>query len=553
MACDQTMNSADSRLLRSFLITAGAFLTSLVILYLFLDHREGYGLFDLLRGKHHPPMPASAGSVDATPEKTPGDAAPDPDPAPGPASAPASPASSGTEKTSATDAAPPATEVEDLRLAQSLSRLFNRIVAKVMPSVVSIHTSKQQAYDIVRVDPSGRPRYEDREYHSQPGVGSGIIVSEDGQIITNHHVIRDLDLKNGRDQIFVTIYGEEAPREVSVIGVNRGADLAVLQLKGVNGKKFPTLPWGDSDQITRGDIVLTFGAPFGLTESVTQGIISKTHRRLGEADQFPDYIQTDAAINPGNSGGPLVNLRGEIIGMNWAIYSGQSEVRVFQGIGLALPSNNVRDTFERLIATDRPKGYIGISLMELPEDALEKGAGISAVDMASPADLAGLREGDVITTIDSTPILKAGDAEKCLQRKKVGDRVEFRVSRNLESLPPMQLTVLDVAKTGQPEPLPSELPGLKVRVKDYDLADWGRMLSRGWSHGRRFILVAAVPEDSPVAGKLSPGDVIRGFNGKPTATVEDLLQAMHAAPATEEFSLAVWRDLRTQFELRIKP
>ncbi len=490
---------------RSAAVTFLSLGLALAILWVFTRGRSEYGLLDLLRGRRLP-------TASILPHSDPG----------GDGSA---------------------SQAEHM---EALSREFVSLVRQVLPSVVSVHTSKERAFRMVTVLPDGVDEGE-QQFISQPGVGSGVIVSENGHIITNYHVIRDLDLTSGRDQLYVTLHGEDQPRAVVVVGSSKNADIAVLQLKESKGRTFPALKFGDSDQLHMGQIVLAFGSPFGLAESVTQGIISKTQRRLGDAEEGSDYIQTDAAINPGNSGGPLVNLRGEIIGINWALYSGQSEVHVFQGVSLAQPANDVKEAYENLIHKDRKRGYIGLSLINAPAFGEGKGAQISAMDRGSPAAEAGLKPGDVILKIDDVEIVGAADADKRLQKKNVGESASFAVRRSGEELQPIAVTVAD-ANDISPATAEMAVPALKLSIKDGEVSDFRLLRERGWSHGRQFVLVTQVEKSSPLTGKIQAGDVIRAIDGNLCLTTEEFANSLKASPNGQR-KLNVWRNYQTVFSL----
>jgi S1-C subfamily serine protease len=210
-----------------------------------------------------------------------------------------------------------------LTLLAEIDQATEALCQRVLPSVVSIDTTKNRLTNKIRLDQQMRDHIMDSQVTSEYGIGSGVIVSQEGHILTNYHVVRDLDLSGGQDTLEVRLRGRAEPQIVDLVGSNVKADIAVLKLRNPRGESFPALAWGDSDLMRMGSFVFAFGSPFGLSETVTGGRISNNQRRLGTAGDTNRYLQTDCVINPGNSGGPLVNVAGELIGLNWAIYSDQ--------------------------------------------------------------------------------------------------------------------------------------------------------------------------------------------------------------------------------------
>lgn len=276
---------------------------------------------------------------------------------------------------------------------------FRQAARKAMPSVVNIYTSKQ-------VPVRRNPFFDDllRRYYGEPNgapvqratsLGSGVIASADGHILTNNHVVE------GADEIAVAFHSGETA-EARVVGTDPETDLAVLK---VNAKGLAPIAFGDPGGVDVGDAVLAIGNPFGVGQTVTQGIVSATGRNRLGINTFENFIQTDAAINPGNSGGALVDASGALVGINTAIYS---ESGGSQGIGFAIPVGIARQVMEQIIKTGRvERGWLGIEVREFaPKEGASSGQGvlIAGVLRNGPADYGGIKPGDVVVSINRRPV-----------------------------------------------------------------------------------------------------------------------------------------------------
>jgi Do/DeqQ family serine protease len=292
------------------------------------------------------------------------------------------------------------------------------VAERMVESVVNISTETE-----VQVDPFFGSMFGGDDTQKMAGKGSGVIVTANGRVLTNAHVI------NNADEIKVTLHdGTEVAAKV--IGKDTRADLAVLQLEG----KFPTLkpiPWGDSQGLRLGEIVLAIGDGLGVGKSVSMGIVSAKGRGLRLAE-FEDFIQTDAAINPGNSGGALVNIKGELVGINTAI---ASRTGGYQGIGFAIPTNMAKPIMEALMKDGKvSRGYLGVGIATVsPMMAkkyglgAEKGVLIAGVEAGGPAAKAGLVEGDVVTSINGVEVKTDDALRKVIGNAKPGTSVELQV------------------------------------------------------------------------------------------------------------------------------
>ncbi len=283
-------------------------------------------------------------------------------------------------------------------------------------------------------DPFFRHFFGDRQddafgYRDQraQSLGSGVIVSPDGYVLTNNHVVGD-----ARAEVTVVL-SDKRELKAKIIGTDEATDIALLKIPATN---LPTLPWGDSSKLKVAEWVLAIGNPFQLNQTVTLGIVSATGRSLeGRLAQYEDFIQTDAAINPGNSGGALINARGELVGINTAIYS---ESGGYQGIGFAVPSNLARHVIDDLIHFGEvQRGTIsGISLQPLTTYYADQlgapnahGVLVVRMDRRSESYTAGMRPGDIIVSFDGTPIDDAGQFMRLLSDSKAGTTARLGLFR----------------------------------------------------------------------------------------------------------------------------
>ena len=307
---------------------------------------------------------------------------------------------------------------------------FSDIVQAVGPAVVFIVSEgNDDATDSPRTDPplpSLPLPFPPYEVIPQERSGSGIVIDSNGYIVTNSHVVK------GATEVTVTLSDRRVLRG-TIVGTDPQTDLAVVAVNDTH--PLPSLGWSDSDQVKVGDLVLAIGSPFGLTQTVTMGIISALGRGNVGIVEYEDFIQTDAAINPGNSGGPLVNMDGKLIGINTAIFSqtGSSE-----GIGFAIPSNIAQHVVNSLIQRGSViRGWLGVSIQDMTPALTEafglqtmKGALISQVLTDSPAEKAGLQQGDIIIRYANKPIDNVSQIRNAVAQSQVGTSVDILVVRD---------------------------------------------------------------------------------------------------------------------------
>ena len=449
-----------------------------------------------------------------------------------------------TTETQTQPLAPPAPVVVD-----GVRTSYADVVQKTSPAVVRIEaeikarqsTQQQQFnledfFDMPGQPQERQPQQQQQQPPTQRGLGSGVIVSADGTVLTNNHVVE------GADKITV-LMSDDRTFEAKVVGLDKPSDLAVLKIEAAN---LPFLNLGNSDNVRVGDVVLAIGNPLGIGQTVTAGIISAKGRRTGLSDgnSFEDFLQTDAPINRGNSGGALVNLNGELIGINSQILSSGGAGGGSIGIGFAIPSNMSKSVMEQLVANGKVRrGLLGINIQEITEDNKEffklkdtKGVLISQVTAGSAAEKAGLKRDDVVIAINGEPI----DDRNILRNKVAGTlpgtEIKVKIVRDTQEQEiPVVLGELnpETAKGGQPngnENRQEKSPeggklGLNLQpvspniLKQLELPD-----------DTNGVVVTEVEQSGAAArAGIARGDVILTINRQPITSLDEVQTALDKA------------------------
>ncbi len=439
-------------------------------------------------------------------------------------------------------------------------RDFVDVAKAVMPAVVNIFSTRVgkegQGLHGLFDEPLFRRFFGEefskgRQERRERGLGSGVIVDPSGIIITNNHVVRQAD------EIRVLL-ADKTEYQATLIGTDPKTDLAVLK---VEAEGLLTIPWADSNKLEVGEYVLAFGNPFGLNQTVTMGIVSAVGRaRMGIAE-YEDFIQTDAAINPGNSGGALVNARGELVGINTAIFSRSGGN---MGIGFAVPSNMARAILDQLVTTGQVvRGWLGVSIQDLtPELAVQfevsgsKGVLVSDVLDDSPAEQGGLERGDVIIAFDGTPVEDATQLKNVVAITDVGKAVAVELIRHKRV---RTITVkigrqpTTVAQARPTEPGASVAPagvlsGLDVRELNDQVA-----MRFGVARSKRGLVIAKVRSGSGAeAAGLRAGDLIIEVNRTPVRTLRQYERMAANVNGDRRVLLLIRRQGRASF-ITLKP
>ncbi len=413
---------------------------------------------------------------------------------------------------------------ESTDLLLKTNKAIAEIAAMVKPSVVNISSTKT-----IRTQGVPFPFFDDpffkrffgdefrffdrpREF-KQSGLGSGVIVDKDGYILTNNHVIKDAD------EIKVKL-SDQREFKGKIVGADPKTDLAVIKIDSNN---LPAIKLGDSDELKVGETVLAIGNPFGLSHTVTMGIVSaKGRANVGIAD-YEDFIQTDAAINPGNSGGALVNIKGELVGINTAIFSTSGG---YQGIGFAIPSNMAKVVMKSLIEKGKVvRGWLGVYIQPITSELAEQfklkdteGAIVSDVIEDSPGAKAGIERGDVIVEYNGNKVKDVTMLRNMVANTFPNTEVSIKIIRNGES----KTLRVKIAELPQEETLKLS-KNFENKFKGVYVQNLTPDIKKNLDIPKRIsgVLVTDIEEDSPAEGILMKNDVIIEINKKPVNNIKD--------------------------------
>lgn len=429
-----------------------------------------------------------------------------------------------------------------------LSRTFINVAKQVKPAVVNIDVVEKAKRTALRLPEGlqipglpfeGQPR-------RQRGTGSGVIISSDGYILTNNHVAAEAE------QITVKL-ADGREFKAKRVGTDPDTDLAVIKIEA---SSLPVARLADSDALEQGEWVIALGSPFGLSQTMTAGIVSATGRDLGAgAGQFTNYIQTDASINPGNSGGPLVNMQGEVVGINTLIFS---QTGTSAGIGFAIPSSLANKIYAQLVKSGKvTRGYLGVRL-QVVSPVLAKSVGLQGTDGAlvsdfakedSPAAKAGLRSGDVIVEFDGKPVKTPKQLTEYVADSAVGKIAQLKYVRDgrLQTAAVSLGERPALAEAAEPEEKgEDEEDSGKLGISTSNVTpELVRQLKLKVTTG---VVIQSVQPDSPAAeAGLLRGDVIHRVNRMPIAGRQDLVNAMASLKGEKEIAMQIERNGQLTF------
>ena len=433
---------------------------------------------------------------------------------------------------------------EAIDILSKTGQAMAEVAAAIKPSVVNISSTKTVKISGMQSpfgdDPFFRQFFGDQfghfgqpREHKQAGLGSGVIVDKDGYILTNNHVIKDAD------EIKVKL-SDKREFKGKVIGTDPKTDLAVIK---IDSNHLPVIKLGDSEKLKVGETVIAIGSPYGLNQTVTSGIVSATGRaNVGIAD-YEDFIQTDAAINPGNSGGALVNVKGELVGINTAIFSTSGG---YQGIGFAIPSSMAKVVMDNLIKKGKVvRGWLGVSIQPVtPELAKqfgikdERGALVGDVVEDSPAEKAALQRGDVIIEYDGKEIKDPSTLRNMVAGTPPGNKVAINILRNGKEQK-VQVTVAE---------LPVEMQKLRGKfdniLKGVMVQGVTPEMRNNLDIPKRItgVVVTDIEDGSPAEGALMANDVIAEVNRKKITGMKDYEAVVSQIKADHDILLLVFRN-----------
>lgn len=430
----------------------------------------------------------------------------------------------------------PSVDLNNVRVLAAINEESSSLVKAVAPSVVSIDTSG--VLHERRRDFWGRTWVQPRAVQGQ---GSGVIVTKEGHVLTNHHVIK------GTPKIRLTM-SDGSVHSARIIGSAPSVDIAVLKIESPG--PFQPLKFGDSDKTEVGNIVFAIGSPFGLGDSVTDGMISAKKRSF--SDSQVDLLQTSAAINPGNSGGPLINIQGEIIGINSRIYSTDKKNPGFQGISFAIPSNAALKTMQYILARGQAmRGFLGMALEDVDNKSREAlgypqpgGVRIMGLAPEGPGLKAGLQKDDIIIRFNDETITNSRQLIRLIQHSKVGSKITLDIWR--DGKPELITAAIGDAekfnqgllkreenKSLQKADTKAVRQAIGLQVRDPNPAEV--------QQGIQGVYIERILPDSQLKGKLVTGDLIRALNGRPVQNKDEFMKQLVASVSVQNTELYIQR------------
>jgi serine protease Do len=431
----------------------------------------------------------------------------------------------------------------------AMDRAMETLAARVTPAIVNVAvTSKPKADDEAQAEiPDEMRRFfgpgfnfrQQQQPQIEHGIGSGVIISPDGYIVTNNHVV------DGAVDLRVTM-SDRRVLPAKLIGADPLTDLAVIKIEG---KDFPSVPMGDATKLHPGQTVLAFGNPFGFRFTVTRGIVSALNRpnpSPTDARKPGQFIQTDAAINPGNSGGPLVDARGEVVGINTFLISSSGQ---FSGMGFAIPTQIVRPTVEALIRDGKVShGFMGLGITDVtPENAKffdskdNRGAIVTQVEANSPAAKAGLKVGDLITALEGKEITDASQLQVTVGQTRPGTTIKLQVMRDGKGMDvPVTLEKMGARDKGEDESASSETGKPRWGLGLGEITPDVRQQLRGGSDLKGAVVERVLPGSPADNAGLRPGDVILSVNRHEVQSVADVQKNLGSVPKGQDALLLVW-------------